>query len=430
MKVSVKSDAQARQLTITLNEVDFDKMKLGSFYQAEKQVQQIVNHIGQELTREILQSHDLDDQTIERGGQTWYRKAASVGHYQTLYGAVTVSRHLYQTSAGGATRCPLEETCGLRFGAATPLLAEMLSFKVSALTPGEVAQDLLRHGLQLSPGFIRDVAHQVGQLAVAKATTWNLEAPAPPAPVEVVATGFDGTTAPIRGEDYKEAMCGTIALYDQRGERLSTEYLGAMPEAGKADFTNRFTARVAQILARYPKALHVVLSDGARWNWQLIKEHYPGAVWILDFWHAAQHLAQAAEAIFGAGPSEEKSAWFERWKTALRDEPDGAAGVIRSLMYYRNCKGIQGRARKELDAQLNYFRAHADKMQYADYVAAGLPIGSGVTEAGCKELIKARFCRSGMRWNRDSGAKVLQLRATRLSDHWDSFWSKVMRYAA
>ena len=264
MKVSVKSDAQARQLTITLNEVDFDKMKLGSFYQAEKQVQQIVNHIGQELTREILQSHDLDDQTIERGGQTWYRKAASVGHYQTLYGAVTVSRHLYQTSAGGATRCPLEETCGLRFGAATPLLAEMLSFKVSALTPGEVAQDLLRHGLQLSPGFIRDVAHQVGQLAVAKATTWNLEAPAPPAPVEVVATGFDGTTAPIRGEDYKEAMCGTIALYDQRGERLSTEYLGAMPEAGKADFTNRFTARVAQILARYPKALHVVLSDGAR----------------------------------------------------------------------------------------------------------------------------------------------------------------------
>jgi hypothetical protein len=42
---------------------------------------------------------------------------------------------------------------------------------------------------------------------------------------------------------------------------------------------------------------------------------------------------------------------------------------------------------KELDAQLNYFRSHADKMQYADYVAAGLPIGSGVTEAGCNELI-------------------------------------------
>jgi len=69
-------------------------------------------------------------------------------------------------------------------------------------------------------------------------------------------------------------------------------------------------------------------------------------------------------------------------------------------------------------------------MQYADYVAAGLPIGSGVTEARRKELIKARSCRSGMRWNRDNEAKALQLRAIRLSDQWDSFWSKVMRYAA
>jgi len=87
-------------------------------------------------------------------------------------------------------------------------------------------------------------------------------------------------------------------------------------------------------------------------------------------------------------------------------------------MYYRNRTGLRGKARKELDAQLNCFRSHADKMQYADYMAAGLPIGSGVTEAGCKEQIKARFYRSGMRWNRDSGAKALQLRAIRLSDQW------------
>jgi hypothetical protein len=63
-------------------------------------------------------------------------------------------------------------------------------------------------------------------------------------------------------------------------------------------------------------------------------------------------------------------------------------------------------------------------------VAAGLPIDSGVTIAGCKELIKARFCRSGMRLNRNIGAKVLQLRAIQLSAQWDSFWSKVMRYVA
>jgi len=59
-----------------------------------------------------------------------------------------------------------------------------------------------------------------------------------------------------------------------------------------------------------------------------------------------------------------------------------------------------------------------------------LPIGSSVTEAGCNELIKARFCRSGMRWKRDTGATILNLRAIRLSNRWESFWQKVIRYVA
>lgn len=430
MKVSVKSSAKSRQITICISEIDVEQLFQNSFYRAEQMVQEIVTQIGKELTLKQLQSRDTDQATLQRGGQTWYRKELSNGVYQTLYGEVSVARHLYQTSAGGATHCPMEQDCQLSFGGATPLLADILSFKVSAMTPGEAAQDLARHGLELSSSFIRQTALKVGQIAVDKATSWQLEAPPVEEKVEIVATGFDGTTMPLRGEDYKEAMCGTIALYDRQGERLSTEYSGAMPETGKADFTRRFTARVAQVKALYPSATHVVLSDGALWNWQQIKEHYPEAIWILDFWHAAQHLSQAGDAIFGAAENPEKSAWFESWKTALRDEPNGVAGVIRTLVYYRNKTGLSAAAKKELDAQLYYFRSHAPEMQYADYAEAGFPIGSGVTEAGCKELIKARFCRSGMRWNRESGAKVLQLRAIRLSDQWKSFWGKVLRYAA
>jgi hypothetical protein len=430
MKVSIKSNAQTKQVTICVSAVEWEKLQQQSFYQAEQVIQQIVNQIGQELTRALLQSRATNEQRIERDGQSWYRKEASSGHYQSLYGALSVQRHLYQTGSGGATCCPLEETCQLSFGGATPLLAELLSFKVSALTPGEVAQDLAKHGLLLSVSFIRQSAQDLGQVAVAKRTSWNLESPPPAAPVAIIATGLDGTTVPIRGEDYKEAMCGTIARYDQQGVRLSTEYLGAMPESGKATFTQRFTTRVAQVQALHPRALHVVLSDGARWNWQLLKEHYPDAIWILDFWHAVQHLSQAGDALFGTAPNREKAAWFERWKTALRDEPNGVASVIRSLFYYRNRAPLSAAAQKELDTQLNYFREHADKMQYADYLAAGLPIGSGVTEAGCKELIKARFGRSGCSWKRDSGDAILQLRAIRLSNQWNSFWHKVMRYAA
>lgn len=158
MKVSVKTSVKSRQIRISISNLDLERMTQGSFYQSEQMVQQITNQIGKELTLEILQSRDTDQSTIKEDGRTWYRKNASTGTYQTIYGEVTLARHLYQTSAGGATRCPMEESCQLSFGGATPLLAELLSFKISAMTSGEAAQDLAMHGLQLSQSFIRQTA--------------------------------------------------------------------------------------------------------------------------------------------------------------------------------------------------------------------------------------------------------------------------------
>jgi hypothetical protein len=381
------------------------------------------------LTLDLLRRKAVDAPTLDWEGQTYYRKEASLGHYHTLYGEVVLSRHLYQSSAGGPTLCPLERHCQLSFGSATPLLAEVVSFKLASAPAGEVAQDLAKsHGLSLSETYLHHLAQQVGQLAVEKHAAWHLHAAAGPAAVTLIATGVDGTTLPLVGEAYKEAMCGTIALYDEAGDRLHTEYLGTMPEAGKATFAQRFTTSVDRVKARYPDALHVCVGDGAQWNWEFFATHYPEAVWVLDFYHAATHLHTTAEAIFGPGPEAEE--YYERWRTTLRDEEDGVTRLLRSFLYYRNRATLSARAQRTLDTEFHYFRQHVELMQYADFRAAGLPIGSGVTEAGCKELIKARFCRSGMRWKRASGAPLLQLRSIKLSQQWDSFWSKVMRYAA
>jgi hypothetical protein len=417
------------ELTITIQGLNWDDIEQASFYEGEVQVRDLLKVIGQELTVHLLRSKAVDAPTLEREGKTYYRKDTSPGHYQTLYGEVVLSRHLYQTSAGGATLCPLELHCQLSFGSATPLLTEVVSFKLASAPAGEVAQDLAKsHGVLLSDTYLRQLAQQVGQIAVEKHEAWHLQAAAAPAPVAMIATGVDGTTMPLVNEAYKEAMCGTVALYDQAGKRLHTEYLGTMPEAGKATFAQRFTTGVDRVKARYPDALHVCLGDGAQWNWDFFATHYPEAVWVLDFYHAATHLHTAAEAIFGQGT--EAEVYYERWRTTLRDEEGGVARLVRSFVYYRNRAVLSARAQRTLDTELNYFRRHVELMQYADFRAAGLPIGSGVTEAGCKELIKARFCRSGMRWKRASGAPLLQLRAIKLSHHWDSFWSKVMRYAA
>jgi len=416
-------------LTITIQGLNWDEIQQASFYEGEVQVRELLKLIGRELTRQLLRSKAGDAPTLEWQGQTYYRKEASPGHYQTLYGEVVLSGHLYQTSAGGATLCPLEANCQLRFGAATPLLAEVVSFKLASAPAGEVARDLAKsHGVSLSATYLHHLAQQVGQIAVKKHAAWHLQAAVEPAPVAIIATGVDGTTMPLVSEAYKEAMCGTIALYDQTGERVHTEYLGTMPEAGKATFAQRFTARVARVKACFPNALHVCLGEGAPWNWDFFAAHYPEAVWVLDFYHAATHLHTAAEAIFGPGTEAEE--YYEHGRAVLQDGEGRVASLLRSLLYYRNRAALSARAQRALDPEVNYFRQHAELMQYADFRAAGLPIGSGVTEAGCKELIKARFCRSGMRWKRAAGAPILQLRAIKLSQHWDSFWSKLMRYAA
>jgi hypothetical protein len=100
--------------------------------------------------------------------------------------------------------------------------------------------------------------------------------------------------------------------------------------------------------------------------------------------------------------------------------------LLHSLRHYWRVTKLTARARKALQQELNYFAQHVEHRQYAKFRLLNLPIGSGVTEAACKELIKARFCRSGMRWTRAGGAPLLQLRALKLSLQWDDFWTDVM----
>ncbi len=428
MKASISVNAETNDLTITIPGADWKAIEDGDFHKSEMTVRDLINLVGGELTANLMRSRDVDVERLELDGKTYYRKEASAGHYQTLYGEQVVERHLYQTSAGGETLCPIEINCQMIFGSATPLLAEVASFKLASMTAGEAERDLAKsHGLKLSDSYLREVAQQVGQIAVEKRIEWQIPAPEVAAPVEIIASGADGTTMPLVDEAYKEAMCGTIALYDEEGERLTTEYHGAMPQAGKTDFAKNFVARVAQVLVLFPKALHVCLGDGAKWNWEFFRKHFPMAIRILDFFHAALHLHKAAELIFGAGKQAE--AYDEEWRAKLLEEVGAASGLLRSLIRYRNQGELTAAARRKLNAEINYFRGNLERMNYAIFRAAGLPIGSGVTEAGCKELIKARFCRSGMRWKRESGAPILQLRAIKLSQQWDGFWANVMLQA-
>src|SRR5262245_38255502 len=122
MKASINTNSVTNALTITIQGLNWEELQQTSFYTGEVQVRDLLKVIGQELTKQLLRSKAVTAPRVEYEDQTYYRKAATPGQYQTPYGEVVVERHLYQSSAGGVTIRPLEQQGQLRFGSATPQL--------------------------------------------------------------------------------------------------------------------------------------------------------------------------------------------------------------------------------------------------------------------------------------------------------------------
>jgi hypothetical protein len=290
--------------------------------------------------------------------------------------------------------------------------------------------DIMRRDMQdcmgrsISRDYVKKIGDFVGALAQAKEETWEYEMPTLDAPVASVAVGLDGTCMLLREDGWRQAMCGSISLYDKDGERLHTIYAGASPEYGKETFRERLDREVKRVKAAHPDALYVGLADGAPDNWEFLTPRTERQV--LDFYHAREYVGKAAEAIHGYGPRRRE--WEDDWSHRLK-HTKGAAKRLLSEM--EECAAhVRGKTdREELGKAITYFTNHRSKMQYWRHTAEGLPIGSGVTEAACKTLIKQRLACSGMRWKEAGASAVIALRSLEMTEgRWGQFWHHIDRY--
>jgi len=416
-----KVSKKGKKIRLTI-EMDLDS---NSMLQSEENIEKILNEAGIKLSELALKEFDTDGSKIEVDGKILTSKGVQKKNYQGVYGMIKVSRYVYQGNEGGKIYVPLEKDGRIVQGA-TPKFAKSLSSKYSQMSTTEVQKDLLdNHGRKISQDYIQKVSNKIGTIIEQSESEWDYTLNK--AVLEKTATvsiGRDGTTTYIRNEGYRETMSGTISFYDKDGDRLQTIYKAQAPEYGKSTFNSRFSEQIkfvqSELQASKQEIVYVGLADGAKDNWTFLEEYTE--ISILDYWHACEYLTLACKMV--SKSIYQQKEWLIEARKTLKSEKNGAIELLKEMKTFIKKRGYSKTAKEGLNKAITYFDNHYTQMEYADCQNKNLPIGSGVTEAACKVIVKQRLSNSGMKWNIKTAQNVLNIRTLRYSDNqWSQFWT-------
>jgi hypothetical protein len=423
----------------------------------EARLQGLLRELGRiilEWTFNHLEPHDRKDLPgrIESGG-TWYRRRSKTPNRSvaTLFGTITLWRMLYQDVHGVEPSIfPLEARLGLEAGRATPALAERAARAAVAL-PQDAVLTALRddHGVRWSVASLRAVVAAVAagmdahrhDAQVDRLLSWLEQADRSSGGRKpVLAVGRDGLMLPIRGQAcYREGAAATVSVYDRKGPRLGTVYLGRMPEPGQGTLSGQLTALIEDVLRRRtgPSPRLAYITDGgslqARYYRRVLRRmsdpHRPGRrlrwQWVIDYYHASGYISQLAEALFS--DAREGASWARKMGRWLKEKPRGIYRVLHSAAAIRRRRIIVSAAKRDqYRTAYAYLRERMRRLDYSGYRRDHLPIGSGVTEAACKTVFTRRMKQSGMMWNGDSGQWIVDLRVIHLSGVWSEVYQSYL----
>ena len=400
-----------------------------SMLKSEENIQNALNDAGCLAAQAALEQFDTDGSPIMIGNVKMTSKGQFPKTYETQWGKTAVERHVYQSSQGGKHFCPLEQAARI-IQTATPKFAKVVSWKYAEHGSVRVQEDLKEnHGVDIARSHLKKLGDIVGSIAQAKEEHWEYAVPKLEKPVKSVTVGLDGTCMLLTGDGWREAMVGTVSLYDREGQRMHTIQLGEVPEYGKQRFLDRLDLELERVKSLYPSATCVGIADGAPDNWSFLKTRTDKQ--ILDFYHATSYLGKAANVMYPKKSEAcSKAEWLDNACHTLKHKQGAASRLLNEMSHHLEAHPKMKTASKEiLQSSITYFSNHKSKMKYAQNQGDKLPIGSGVTESACKTLIKQRLCNSGMRWKEEGARAVISLRALTHTDaRWGQFWEKLDQY--
>lgn len=356
---------------------------------------------------------------------------------RSVQGEVRVERAYYHCASCHRGLAPWDRAHGLSEASFTPRLKARVARLCARLSYREAGEEVREWtGLMLAESTLETLTAEVGgRLRAAedqRTEAWwergSLPPAAPLAPrvvgqrayvsIDAAKAHLDGSWHDVKVATFSRGVRG-VQREGDGGLRLAvdtpqeTQYLAMREEA--AAFGRRLYVWALGLGAERAAEL-VVLGDGAEWIWKLVEAHFSDAVQILDFYHASEHVWEIARAVFGP-ESPEGSAWAR--SCAQRLEAEGPPGLLRGLQELRG-RELSEATRQAVREQLQYFRKQRRRMRYPQYRAAGMMIGSGPVEAGCKVVVGQRLKGAGMRWVQPGADAVLAVRTALLSNRRDA----------
>lgn len=338
---------------------------------------------------------------------------------QTLLGWITIQRAYYHCAACGTGLCPHDQKAGLGPGHLSPGLAEACCL----LASDDGFQDSSRKiehlvGQRVSDDSIERLVQHVGSVALARQQQEQEvfcsrhELPAVEHTPQRLYVSLDGTT--VHQEDgWHEAKVGCLYWQDARWEPRK-RYVSGFEDS--QTFGWRVWSAAWRCGLRQAQEV-IVLGDGAAWIRTEGRRHFPGAVFIVDWYHANEHLWDCAETWLGEGTAA-TAAWVKKHKRWLwQGQVDRLLGSLA-----RQLRVARGARRQALERLRRYLQTNRDRMRYAWFRRRGYDIGSGAAEGACKYVVGRRLKGSGMIWSRRGASATLALRVAWLNQEWEALW--------
>jgi hypothetical protein len=400
--------------------------------QIEETATRIGRAVSQEVERQVTKQQNKRPRSPKQAcscGALVRYKGEQSRQIVTRNGVLTWKRACYYCAACKKIWAPADKPLGLDAGSTTVQVREWSAYLCALLPFAQAATtlELLTH-VGISAATLERISMSVGQSLRAKqkeeAEKHHLDhLPESNIKPRRLYISMDGVFAPLRDEWAKDGSRGALncrygeckvgvvyePLHDGQGRDHKVRTRAYVSTFESVDTFGPLMGTLAHQNGHHRAKEVVVLADGAKWIWQIAAKQFTGAVQIIDFFHACEHLANVAECRFGKG-TEEGAGWLHARKEDLKQ--NRLTSVLDEIRAWKPRTQAKRKVRRD---EYRYFYTNTERMRYQTFLERGYHIGSGVMEAGCKQNVTQRLKQTGMHWRQESAEAIVTLRSTQLS---------------